>query len=258
MPPFVSPILPLWLLLISPFVGSFLALLVDRLPRAETWVAGRSACRSCGAALGVRDLLPVVSYALARGRCRHCGAPIPPVLLYMEIAAPGLALLAVIAAPGWAASPGWAMALGCLSLWLLLALGVADWLWMRLPDVLTAALLVSAVALAWARAPSEVWPALLAAAAGSGAFALIRVGYRLLRGREGLGLGDVKLMAGLGALVGPYDLPLLVLLGALVGLALAGARSLRDGVRPDRTTALPFGTALCLAAGALWIWQQIV
>lgn len=249
----------LLLLLVSPAAGSFIALLADRLPRRESVVAPRSACRSCGAGLRTRDLVPVLSFLIARGRCRHCDSTLPAWLLYTEIAAIGAACLA--AALGGTALQIW---LTALILWLLLALAVTDVLWMRLPDVLTAAL--TALAVLWPllfvpthpALPDSLIVALAGAAAGSLSFWLIRLGYRQLRGREGLGLGDVKLMAGLGALCGPWLLAQLVLLAALTTIAAALAGSLTQGRSALKAgRALPFGAALCAAAGFLWVFCQL-
>lgn len=231
------------LLALSPAIGSFLGVLIDRLPRGVGVVRPRSACRSCGTRLAARDLIPILSFAAMRGRCRHCGAPIPPVLLYTEIAALGAAVMAVILAAVPAAA--WLIA---VVLWLLWTLAVIDLLHLRLPDPLTGAL--AAAAALWALLFGDPGGALTGAALGAGSFLALRLGYRALRGREGLGLGDVKLMAGLGALTGPWDLPLLVLIAAL--LALAGA-ALSGGWQARR--ALPFGTALAAAGALVWLWQ---
>lgn len=246
-PPLPQPsVLLLLLLLVAPAAGSFLNVLIDRLPRGEDVVRAPSACRACGRRLGLRDLVPVLSFAATRGRCRHCGAPIPAWHLHVEIATPGLALLAVLAGGGPAVA--WLTA-GVL--WCLLALAVSDLLWLRLPDPLTLALLVLALALALADPGRDPGQALLGAGLGAGTFWLLRQGYARLRGREGLGLGDVKLMAGIGALAGPAALPATVLTGALLALAATGLAR-----RPLRgATALPFGAALCAAAGLAWLWR---
>ena len=87
---------------------------------------------------------------------------------------------------------------------------------------------------------------------GAGSFLVLRVGYKALRGREGLGLGDVKLMAGLGALTGPAQLPLLVLIAATGALAITlfKHRNLRGDL------ALPFGAALSGAGAPLWLFEK--
>ncbi|MEO0744332.1 MAG: prepilin peptidase [Pseudomonadota bacterium] len=232
-----------FVLALGPFVGSFVGVLVDRLPLGRDVVFAPSACAACGTRLGWRDLMPVLSFARTRGRCRHCGAGIAPHLLYLELTAAGFGLLAVLAG----GAPGHVL-LTAVMLWLLLALAACDLSMFRLPDPLNATLL----AVVLLRAPDPV-AALWGGAAGVAAFALLRIGYARLRGREGLGLGDVKLMAGLGALSGVALLPHLVLGGAL--LALAGALLSGRGLRAR--TPLPFGTALCASAFGLWLWGVV-
>jgi leader peptidase (prepilin peptidase)/N-methyltransferase len=241
----------LLIVLLSPAIGSFLTVLIDRLPRGQSIVWPGSACRACGTGLGPRDLVPVLSFALHRGRCRHCTTQIPPWHLYVEITAIGAAVI-MVALGGSALD----MALGVVTLWLLLVLAVTDLLWFRLPDPLTGALALCALTLAATEA--RLIPALWAAAIGSGAFWAIRAGYAAWRGREGLGMGDVKLMAGLGALVGPWDLPLLVLLasGVALGTAMARIAATRQPLRADHP--LPFGAALSAAGAVMWLMAQIV
>ena len=237
------------LLLISPCVGSFLAVLADRLPRGEDVALRPSACRKCQARLGLRDLVPIVSFALSAGRCRRCGAPIPPWLLYMEISAVGCAMVAIILGGGpleiW---------LSACFLWILLALIATDLIWFRLPDPLTGALLITALALAWFTPHITLSMALWGAVIGVVGFALLRWGYRALRGREGLGLGDVKLMAGLGAVLGPFDLPVMLLVASLTTLAVALIGRLNSPGALSPTRPLPFGAALAAATAVIWVF----
>lgn len=235
----------LLLLLVAPAAGSFIGVLVDRLPRGEDVIRQPSRCRACKARLGLRDLVPLVSWPLLRGRCRHCGAALPGWLWLTEIAATGVAVLALLRG-----GTAWEVWTSAGLLWLLLALAVCDLVWFRLPDALTAAL--AALCLGAALAQGVLLAALGGALIGAGAFLLLRIGYRALRGREGLGLGDVKLMAGLGALTGPQALPLLVLIAALG--ALAAALVARRGLRGD--LALPFGAALAGAGAVLWLAEK--
>lgn len=232
--------LGIFMILIAPAVGSFLGVLADRLPRGEDVLRAPSRCRACGTRLGVRDLIPLASWLMLRGRCRTCGAAIPPVLFYAELLATGAAVLAVLAGGG-----ALQVVLSALWLWLLIALALSDLTWFRLPDLLTGALAVVGIALS----PAGPGAALLGAALGVGSFAALRWGYHRLRGRAGLGLGDVKLMGGLGAYAGPWDLPLLVLTGAVLGLGLALLQG--GGLRGSR--ALPFGAALCAAGACMWL-----
>ncbi|WP_294228447.1 A24 family peptidase [uncultured Shimia sp.] len=236
----------LFLLLVSPAIGSFLAVLVDRLPRGENVVSRRSFCRSCGTQLHIGDLVPILSFAWSKGRCRRCDSRIPPWVLYLEIAAIAAAGFAIIASDTAAT-----MLITAVFLWLLLGLAVSDLLWMRLPDLLTALLFASGLIAAMGSDGSGVEMALLGAALGAGSFLVLRIIYRALRGREGLGLGDVKLMAGLGAFTGPFDLPLLVLGGAIFGILWGAIRHRRGDTLGQQS--IPFGTALCLAAALLWL-----
>jgi leader peptidase (prepilin peptidase)/N-methyltransferase len=241
------------LILTSPAIGSFIAVLADRLPRGEDVILAPSRCRSCGSRLGLRDLVPMVSFALQRGRCRHCNAAIPPFSLYVEILALGAAVLAVLAGGGLGL-----VVLSAVWLWLLLALATTDALWMRLPDPLTFSAFCVACLLALQPGGTGLPGALWGAVLGAGSFAMLRWIYKRLRGRVGLGLGDVKLMAGLGAFVGPVALPQLVLIAALATLtgAVLTRKGTNDGL--SGTRALPFGTALCFSAALIWLWSATV
>lgn len=256
----------LMLIVISPAIGSFAAVLVDRLVRGEDVVLARSRCRSCQTRLTARDLIPLLSFLRQLGCCRHCGAAIPRWVLAMELAALALALIVVALWAPYAdqrATPAMMLVDGAL-LWVLLTLIATDLLWMRLPDLLTAGLLGLALlrALLWAQNPlAPYFPvavgpqdALIGALCGVASFAALRLGYHRWRGREGLGMGDVKLMAGLGALAGPLDVPLLVLMAALGALGTVAALGLSTmgQHRLQASTALPFGAALAGAGITLW------
>ncbi|MBD3664935.1 prepilin peptidase [Sulfitobacter aestuariivivens] len=240
--------LSLLLLLVSPAVGSFLAVMIDRLPRGESVVRPRSACRTCGALLRVGQMVPLLSFIVQRGRCASCGAEIPSWVFYVELLALGSAVLAL--ARGGDIQIVW---LHALFLWLLIALAGADLLWFRLPDVLTGCLVLTGFLIAARPGGLTLSDAALGAAVGAGSFLALRIGYRIMRGREGLGLGDVKLMAGLGAFAGLYDLPLLVLIGALIALSVAVLQRMRAADALAGQRAIPFGAALCAAAAVLWV-----
>jgi leader peptidase (prepilin peptidase)/N-methyltransferase len=237
------------LILFSPAIGSFLALLADRLPRGEDVVFQRSTCRNCNTPIRNSDLIPLVSYLLLRGKCRGCSAPIPLWLPLMECAAAALAIASTLVAQS-----DLQMLLGCGFLWCLLVLFASDAQWFRLPDQLTSALLIFALALAWEDPYFNISDALLGSAAGSGSFLAIRLAYQKLRNREGLGLGDVKLMAGIGAAVGPTQLPLVVLIAALGALLWAIFDHFRYNKPLQSQAALPFGSFLCLSAAAVWLF----
>lgn len=236
-------------LLAAPFAGSLLGVFVRRLPAGRPVVLARSACEHCGHVLGVRELVPLASYAAQRGRCRACGAPIAPFHPLIELAALGVA--------AWAASVDgadpprlWA---GCLLGWMLLALGLIDWRHLLLPDVLTLPLLLAGLAVTAWLSPGDAPAHALAAALGYLGLSCVAAAYRRLRGREGLGGGDAKLLAAAGAWLGPAGLPPVLVLGALAGVAVALLAALRGG-RLHGGMAVPFGSCLGLAIWTVWLY----
>jgi leader peptidase (prepilin peptidase) / N-methyltransferase len=252
----VSPDLsafPVWAapLLFAPIVGSFLGVLIIRLPAGRPVALSRSSCELCGTRLRVRELIPLVSYLIQRGHCRHCGAVIDSFHLAVELAAVGVVLIAAMAE-----SDATYLWVDCLLGWALLALGWIDWQWMRLPDVLTLPLLLAGlgVTLLW-------YPEATVAHAAAAVVAYLSLqglgfAYRRLRGRDGLGAGDAKLLAAAGAWLGLAFLPWIVLLAASTGLVAALALAL-GGRRIDASTALPFGPWLALALWLLWLCRDL-
>jgi leader peptidase (prepilin peptidase)/N-methyltransferase len=164
-----------------------------------------------------------------------------------------LALAALVALA--VGAPGPARWLALLWLWILLALGLSDLRCRRLPDGLTGALAVIALALAWRVEGAFPLAALGAGLVAAGAFWLLRIAYRAARGREGLGLGDVKMIFGIAAGTGLVLLPWVTLMAAVAALASAAvARALgREGSRE-----MPFGTYLAGAAAVVWAVSHLL
>lgn len=237
---------PAWVLplLAAPFVGSFLGVLITRLPHGQPIALDRSRCPHCRTALGVPDLVPVLSYAALRGRCRHCGRGIGVFHPAVELAALALAVVAasVETAPGrlW---------IDCALGWTLLALAWIDQASLLLPDLLTLPLLLAGLAVTWLEQPMDVADHALAAALGYLAFQGLAWGYRRLRGWDGLGGGDAKLIAAAGAWCGLADLPWIIFWSAVFGLLVALAGAVRSG-RLSARAQIPFGP--CIAA-AFWV-----
>ena len=236
MPPFLFPVVA------APFVGSVLGVWVRRIPAGLPVALDRSRCELCGHTLGPRDLMPIASYLWQRGRCRHCGGRVAPAHLAIEVAAVAVALSAAAVEPDAA----WLWA-DCVFGWGLLALGWIDWTHLRLPDVLSLPLLLAGLAATAWLDPAEATGHALAAALGYAALRLLALGYRAWRGREGLGGGDAKLLAAIGAWVGLAGLGPTLLLAAVAGLVAAVLRG--GGLRA--TTVIPLGTCLAVAAWAV-------
>ncbi len=232
--------------LAAPFVGSFIGVLVRRLPEGRPIVWARSQCEGCRAALRPRDLVPLVSWLASRGRCRFCRRPLGHFYPAIELAAVAVALVAAALDGG---SGAW---LDCLLGWWLLALAWIDARHWLLPDALTLPLALAGLIAALAFDPDTLLDRALGTAAGYLALRGIALLYRALRGREGLGEGDAKLLAASGAWVGASGLPQVVLIAALGGL-LAAAGLRLAGYRLAARSALPFGPFLALATWLVWL-----
>lgn len=233
-------------LLLGAIAGSFLATAAIRWPAGESAALGRSRCDSCGAQLGAGDLVPIVSHLLLRGRCGRCGKAIDRRHLAIEAAAAMLGLVAFAAHP-----LPLALVTALLGWWLLLA-ATLDLEHQWLPDRLTLPLIPLGLAAAWAGFGPPLDQRLAGAAIGGGAFLLIAFAYRRLRGREGMGGGDPKLFAAVGAWVGAWALPAILLSAGLLGLAAVLAMRLR-GEAVSAATRLPLGTLIALAAWPAWL-----
>lgn len=238
----------IWPLLVAPFVGSLLGVLVVRLPSSRPVVLSRSACASCGAPLGPLDLFPLLSFAALRGRCRHCGGWIGWFHPAIELAALGVSVWAVLTCP--TPEQTW---ISCGLGWTLLALAWIDVQWFLLPDVLSLPLLLGGLGVTIVTARDEVFSHALGAVVGYLGLRGLALSYRLLRGREGIGAGDAKLLAASGAWLGVAALPWVILLAALGGLVSAGAARLM-GRTLHATTALPFGAFLAAATWLYWLY----
>lgn len=233
----------LFLLLAALCVGSFIGVLVERLPKGGRLVWDRSACPHCGRRLGFRDLVPLLGWLVNRGRCRSCGRALGLFYPAIELLALLVAVWSLAVVPGW---PGWAT---CVLGWTLLALAAIDWRHLILPDRLNLPLIPAGLAVAWWLEPGRLPGHAIGALAGFVFVLLVAAVYRRLRGREGIGLGDAKLLAAAGAWVSWQGLPSVVLWAAAAGLLGALLQARRVGrLEPEREH--PFGPYL---AGGLWL-----
>lgn len=235
---------PVWGAILGGFgaiFGSFIATLVLRWPAERSVLRGRSACDACGRMLGPRDLVPLVSALTSRGRCRCCGAAIDPLHWQVELGALAIGAIAGALLPGGAAIA--AATFG----WQLLALAVLDLREFWLPDALVAVLALTGLASGTLGLAPPLADRLIGGGAGFAALWTIGAGYRVIRGREGLGGGDPKLLGAIGLWLGWRLLPAVLMFAALIGLGVA-AFAWATRRRMTMATAMPFGTLLALAA----------
>ncbi|HEX4019665.1 MAG TPA: prepilin peptidase [Acidobacteriaceae bacterium] len=229
-------------ILLGLIFGSFLNVCIVRLPAGESILVPRSHCRHCKQPVGAIDNIPVVSWLLLRGRCRACGASISWQYPLVE-AATGILFAACFLHTGLT----WQTLLDATAVFLLLGLAVMDAQTFLLPNVFTLGGIGLAIVLRLAQpSASHRWLAGLRTVADALAAALVlllvRWVYRLARRQEGMGLGDVKLLAMMAALLG---LPLALVACFLAVLAGAGFSAVQV-VRGKASTQdmVPFGSFL--------------
>lgn len=232
-------------------VGSFINLVAMRLPKREPIAWSRSRADCCGRVLSARELVPVASWLVQRGRCLQCQAEVGARHPMVELAGAGVGVWAVMASP----SPTEAV-LTALFGWhlLLIALIDADEFW--LPDRLTLPLGAGGLIAAASLPDRAVLDALLGAALGFAALWALGTIYRRVRAKEGLGGGDPILFGAIGAWVGWIGLPSVLLWACAAGLGWVAARGLaRRPVRTDEP--LPFGPFIAVGGWLTWLYGPI-
>ncbi len=223
--------------LLGLIVGSWLGVVVRRWPQGRAMAWARSQCDTCSHVLGVGELVPLVSFALQRGRCRYCGARIGWFHPCIELAGLSIAVAALLVDGGLGPRVWLDAALG----WALLCAAWIDAETFRLPDLLTLPLLLAGLGVTYLEDPSALYNHAAAAALGYLGFRGLDALYRRARGRGGLGQGDAKLLAAAGAWVGLAALPWVITGAGVAGIVLA----LALGRRANQP--VPFGPALALA-----------
>jgi leader peptidase (prepilin peptidase)/N-methyltransferase len=266
--------------------GSFLNVCLTRWPAGESIVKPRSHCRNCGRTLAWWENVPVVSWLALRGRCRTCGAWIGWRYLIVELSVAGIwaylvwrllgaYILNLPSIQSGANPPAYLPAAetvgGMFLSWVLIGLAVLDAEHFWLADAATipgtvfglvSITLFAAEELGWAN--PQTWLLIgfriLGCAAAAGLILLIRWVYKLIRHREGLGLGDAKLMAMLAAWLGLpgalLSFAIGVVLGSLAALILLGRRKKPEGAESWAAAKLPLGTFLCIGGIVASLWGQ--
>ncbi len=239
----------LLIMLLAPCVGSFIGLAAERLPRGRGIIAGRSSCTGCAAQLRWCELIPIFSWISQAGRCRRCGSAIGWTALISELAALAIALWVMLTLPPGEWLPG--LALG----WSLLLLSLIDLKTMLLPDRITLPLLVGGLFAAAVLSPARLSEHALGAAIGFLSLTALALLYERARGHAGLGGGDAKLFAAIGAWIGWMGLPSALFIAGVVGI---GHAALRGGGRLTGADRIPFGPALALGGWIVWLHGPLV
>ena len=257
--------------LLGLMVGSFLNVVIHRLPKmmeigwqqqcaelrgeepssASTYnlMVPRSACPNCGHAISAWENIPVISYLLLRGKCKECGTAIS--LRYPVIEAVSGILSAYAA---WHFGFGLAVAGALLLTWALLALTMIDFDTQLLPDDITLPLLWLGLLFNLFGTFSDLHNAVLGAMFGYLALWCVYWLFKLTTGKEGMGYGDFKLLAALGAWMGWQMLPLIIVLSSLVG-AVVGI-TMMMAFKHGREVPIPFGPYLAGGGLIALFWGQ--
>lgn len=239
------------LFVLSLVLGSFLANLAMSVSLDKNALTGRSKCCSCSTTLGLFDLIPLINWFYLRGRCRHCDETISVQYVIMEWATFLIFIWCLLILPPdilWA---------GCLLGWALLTLSAIDLRSYRLPDFLTLPLIIMGLVFNGLIKPEQFIHFVIGAMIGYVLFLTVAFLYRRLRGRDGLGRGDAKLMAAAGAWVGWQGLPAVIILAAMSGIIISLAWGLirgRESIQYLPTMKIPFGPFLSLAIWITWAY----
>lgn len=240
--------MPTWIViayaaLIGAAVGSFLNVCIYRLPEGESVVRPRSRCPECDMAIGWRDNVPVVSWLLLRGKCRGCGTGISIQYPLVE-----LLTLAIWLAAAFRYGFSWQALSAAIFFTLLLGIALTDARTYIIPDEFTLGGLVMGLALAFAPAGLTFLESLGGAALGFGLlWGAAALGEWWLK-KPAMGGGDIKMMAMVGAFLGPLGALLTIFLGALIGTIVFLPISIRTG------KLVPFGIFLALGAAVTEVW----
>jgi leader peptidase (prepilin peptidase)/N-methyltransferase len=237
--------------LYGAIIGSFLNVVIYRLPLDQSLVKPGSRCRNCGYSLRWFDNIPVVSWLLLRGRCRKCGTAVSWQYPLVELVTAVLFVLVV-----WLTPFGPLLAARLLLVCILIVLFGIDLEHQILPNSIT--LPGIAIGLLFSLIAPPGWrDALIGVLVGGGILYAIAWGYYLWRREEGMGMGDVKMLAMLGAFLGWKAVLVTLVLssfaGAFIGLAMMAVQ------RGDMKYALPFGTFLALGAvAAMFVGDPLI
>ena len=228
-------------------VGSFLNVCIGRLPKGESLIRPRSRCPRCGEPIAWFDNVPVLSWLALRGRCRACREPISWVYPALELTTAAIWVgIAALYGPTWHALQG------AVLFSLLLAIALIDARHYLIPDALSLGGLGAGFAISLLPGSPTPWVALLGAVLGFGVlFAVGVLGEWAFR-KPAMGGGDMKMMAMVGAFLGPAGAMLTIFIGALAGTLIFGPISLKTKKE------VPFGVFLALGAAITFLFADFL
>lgn len=238
----------LFIFVFGAAVGSFLNVCIYRLPRSLSLIHPGSRCPQCGARIAFYDNIPILSYLWLRGRCRHCGAIISLRYPVVELAA-GLFAVALFSREGLALQEGLVLYVLVATLLVVTFIDIDHQI---IPDVITYPGIVIGFLSSFVLGNITYKESLLGIVLGGGLLLLVASGYYLLTKKEGMGGGDVKLLAMIGAFLGWKAVIFTILVGSAIGTVLGIAMAVRTP--GGRKLAIPFGPFLGLGA-LLFIFQ---
>ena len=209
----------------------------------------RSRCPHCGHAITALENVPVLSFLWLRGKCSACGEPISWRYPFVEILTGCLSAFVA-----WRFGFSIATLAGLVLTWSLIALAFIDYDRQLLPDDITLPLLWAGLLLNVFTVFVPLLSAVIGALCGYGSLWLVYHVFKLVTGKEGMGYGDFKLFAALGACLGWQSLPLIILLASLVGAVLGITFIVFFG--HDRRIPIPFGPFLCVAGWISLMWGE--
>jgi leader peptidase (prepilin peptidase)/N-methyltransferase len=227
--------------IVGAMLGSFLNVCIHRVPAGESVAHPPSHCPKCGVPISYRDNIPLVSYALLRGRCRACGGAISARYPAVE-ALTGVMLVVLLYRFGLSPALGVYTALVAA----LIVVSFIDLDEQIIPDVISLPGIVLGLVVSALGQGPRLFDSIIGVLVGGGILYAVAVGYRVLTGREGMGGGDIKLLAMIGAFLGWRGVLVTLIIGsftgAVVGISLIVAR------RTQSRIPIPFGPFLALGA----------
>jgi len=228
-------------------IGSFLNVCIYRIPLKKSIVNPPSGCPGCGNRISIYDNIPIASYIILRGRCRHCHQPISMLYPFIELMT---GLLSVAVFVNCYPDYGQYVAL-FLFVSALIVISFIDLSHQIIPDVISipgiiAGLLAAIILNISSRYMIAWYDSILGIIIGGGILYAVAVGYKMLTGKDGMGFGDVKLLAMIGAWMGWRAIPFIILISSLTG-SIIGAATLSLSGKGLRTR-IPFGPFLVLGA----------